>query len=76
MTIGSFIVIMYVMTNNEWLTTDELAARWGVTRRAVQKQCQRGNLPAEKLGRDWVVHADDVAKYEAERGLLESEQTS
>jgi excisionase family DNA binding protein len=43
------------------LTTDETAARLGVTKRRVQAMIRAGRLPAEKMGRDWFVREQDLA---------------
>ena len=44
------------------LTTQQLADKWGITRRAVRALVQRGRIPeAEKVGRDWVF-PDDVKR--------------
>ncbi len=43
------------------LTTPEVAERLGVTVTRVQQMITAGRLPAEKLGRDYVVKEDDLA---------------
>ena len=42
------------------LTTKEVAARLGVTIQRVQALIQDGRLPAEKLGRDYVIKEQDL----------------
>jgi excisionase family DNA binding protein len=42
------------------LTTKEVAARLGVTIQRVQALIQGGRLPAEKLGRDYVIKEQDL----------------
>jgi excisionase family DNA binding protein len=42
------------------LTTDEVAERLGVTVRRVQAMIKGGRLPAEKMGRDWLVRETDL----------------
>jgi excisionase family DNA binding protein len=44
---------------NEFLTIKEIAERWEVTPRRVQKMCADGRIPgAEKFGRDWAIPAE------------------
>lgn len=42
------------------LTTNEVAARLGVTVRRVQAMIKDGRLDAQKLGRDYVVKESDL----------------
>ena len=44
------------------LTTPEVAARLGVTVARVQQLIWGGRLPAEKIGRDYVVREEDLAR--------------
>lgn len=44
---------------NGYLTTKEVAEKWGVTVRRVQKMCRDGHIEgAIKFGRDWAVPED------------------
>lgn len=43
------------------LTTKEAAEQLGVTVTRVQQMINAGRLPAEKMGRDYVINADDMA---------------
>lgn len=43
------------------LTTPQVAARLGMTRAGVLKAIKDGRLPAEKVGRDWLVEEADLA---------------
>ena len=44
---------------NEYATIKEIAARWGVSTRRVQKMCADGMIPgAMKFGRDWAIPRD------------------
>jgi len=36
-------------------TSIQLAARWGVTRGRIHQLITDGRLPAEKVGRDWLI---------------------
>lgn len=42
------------------LTTNEVAARLGVTIKRVQAMIRDGRLPAEKMGRDYFIKEDDL----------------
>jgi excisionase family DNA binding protein len=42
------------------LTTNEVAGRLGVTVKRVQAMIRDGRLPAEKLGRDYVIKEQDL----------------
>jgi excisionase family DNA binding protein len=52
------------------LTTSEAADRLGLTVRAVQKMIEAGRLPAQKVGRDYLIAPDaleDIPKQAAGR---------
>ena len=43
----------------EYLSIKEIAEKWGLTPRRVQKMCSEGRLPgAKKFGRDWAIPKD------------------
>lgn len=43
----------------EYLTIKEIAEKWGLTPRRVQKMCSEGRLPGvKKFGRDWAIPKD------------------
>lgn len=46
----------------ELITTAEAAERLGVVRSRVLALIAEGRLPATKLGRDWVIQAEDLAR--------------
>lgn len=46
------------------LTLREAAAHLGITADTLRAQIRRERLRATKLGRDWLVEADEVARYE------------
>lgn len=49
------------------LTTKDVAARLGVSIKTVQSYIQRGQLPAEKLGRDYVIREEDINNFKERR---------
>jgi excisionase family DNA binding protein len=46
------------------LTTSEVAERLGMTRRYIRTLITNGVLPAEKLGRDYVIKESDLTALE------------
>ena len=52
------------------LTTTEAAAIIGVSRHEAQRLCRLGLLPAQRLGRDWLVLEQDARAYQrGQRGI-------
>jgi excisionase family DNA binding protein len=49
------------------LTVPEAAERLGLSVAMVRRYCSNGNLPAEKMGRDWTVRQRDVEQFAASR---------
>ena len=40
----------------EYITIKEVAAKWNVTPRRIQRMCAQGRIPgARKFGRDWAI---------------------
>jgi excisionase family DNA binding protein len=50
------------------LTTTEAAKRLGVSTARVRRLVLDGRLPAEKFGRDLVIHEADLATFERLKG--------
>ena len=48
------------------LTTTEVAAKVGTTRYTVEREIRRGNLKAERLGRQWAVAEDEAERWGAQ----------
>lgn len=46
------------LTSLNWLTTEELAARWGLTPRHIALLAARGRIPGKKIGTMWIIPAD------------------
>ncbi len=49
------------------LTVAEAAVRLGYTPRAVQLLCKAGRLPAQKIGRDWLIDPRAVDAFTRRR---------
>jgi len=45
-------------------TTEQAASYLGVTRKAVQLAIWRGRLIAWKMGRDWIIDADELKRWD------------
>ena len=44
---------------DEYNTIKEVAERWNVTPRRIQRMCAEGRIPgAKKFGRDWAIPSD------------------
>ncbi len=52
---------------SEWLTTQEASEMLDITPRAVTKAISDKRLPAERAGRAWRIHRDDVEHHLAAR---------
>lgn len=46
------------------ITTNEAATRLGVSARRVQAMIKAGRLPAQKVGRDWLIKEKDLKLVE------------
>jgi len=46
---------------------DELAKDWDVSRKTVEREIKRGELPAFKIGTTWRVKAEDRQIYEKKK---------
>jgi excisionase family DNA binding protein len=47
----------------DWMRTDEVAAELHVSKTVVWRQITAGRLPAERIGRDWLVKREDVERF-------------
>ena len=48
------------------LTTTEVAAKADTTRHTVEREIKRGNLRAEKIGRQWAVEQAEAERWAAQ----------
>lgn len=55
------------MTSPSKLTTAQAGERLGILKRSVSLLCRRGDIAGEKLGRDWLIDAEEVERYARER---------
>jgi len=53
--------------DTEVFTLAEAAERLGVAHDTLRRQVRLGALPAQKMGKQWVVNAEDLATYDAQR---------
>jgi excisionase family DNA binding protein len=57
-----------------WLSTAQAAELLGVSRVTVFKRIKDGTLMAEKVGRNYVIAADEVDRFLGKRGPLSEEE--
>ena len=48
------------MSDNRWLSTDEIAEHLGVKRDTIYKWIERHHLPAHKVGRLWKFRKQEI----------------
>jgi excisionase family DNA binding protein len=51
---------MNEVTNDRWLSVDEIAAYLGVKRHTIYKWIQRKKMPARKVGSLWKFRRDEI----------------
>lgn len=51
------------MTDDRWLSVDEIAAYLGVKRDTIYKWIERKGMPANKVGRLWKFKLDEVDSW-------------
>jgi len=51
---------MAIQTGDKLLTTQDAATELGISRRQVQTLIEKGKLPAERIGRDFLIRASDL----------------
>lgn len=58
-----------VATESEWMSTQEVADRLGVSTSRVRQECRDGRLEATNRGRPlgWQIHREDFEHYRAAR---------
>ena len=56
------------LTSLKWITTEELAARWGMTPAQISHMLRRGYIPGKKLGDVWIIPADVERPEPRKRG--------
>lgn len=51
------------MTDDRWLSVDEIAAYLGIKPPTVYKWIDRKKMPAHKVGRLWKFRAEEIDKW-------------
>ena len=51
------------MTDDRWLSVDEVATYLGVKRDTIYKWIERKGMPASKVGRLWKFRKEDVDRW-------------
>lgn len=49
--------------NTDWLSVGDAAAELDIAPRNLRTWILRGNLPARKIARDWVIHRPDLEAF-------------
>lgn len=52
---------------DQFLTVDEVAARWHLKPRSVRDEINRKHLRATKIGGQWLIRPEDVTELERSR---------
>lgn len=52
-----------MMTDDRWLSVDEIASYLGVKRDTIYKWIERKGMPANKVGRLWKFKLDEVDSW-------------
>ena len=53
---------MPLKANDKILSVPEIAKFFGVTKKTVYAWCKEGNIPAFKIGQEWMVRQSDLQK--------------
>ncbi len=63
------------MSNDRWLSVDEIAAYLGIKPPTVYKWIERRKMPAHKVGRLWKFKSEEIDKWvkSGEAGSTEGE---
>ena len=48
----------------EFMTTQEAGKQLGISRARVIALIQEGRIPAQKVGRDWLIRPEDLSRFE------------
>jgi excisionase family DNA binding protein len=54
------------MMDKVWYSLSDLCERFGKSRDAMERLLRKGTILGKKVGRDWRVHRDALAAYEAD----------
>jgi excisionase family DNA binding protein len=60
--------IQIASSGRVYLTSGEVAARWSVTPRTIQRMAVRGELRSLRVGRALRIAVEDIEAYEARQG--------
>lgn len=55
------------MSNQEWMTTEQMAQAWGVSSRTVRMILRREQVSVLQLERQWRVRREDFERLTEER---------
>lgn len=63
------------MTEDRWLSVDEIAAHLGVARDSIYRWIEHRGLPAHKVGKLWKFNKHDVDAWVRGGGAADLERT-
>lgn len=52
------------MDSKPFYTTKEAGLLLGLSPRSITKYAELGQIKAEKMGRDWIITADDLKRFQ------------
>ena len=61
------------MTDDRWLSVEEIAEHLGVTRDSIYRWIERRGLPAHKVGKLWKFKKDEVDAWVRSGGTRDDE---
>lgn len=58
---------MTTINTEDYLTSSQVAERLNLTTDTVKIYCQRGVIQAVKFGQTWMIHKEEVDRYQEQR---------
>ena len=55
--------ILFLLDNDQQVTVTQLARKTGINPSGIRAEINRGNLPAKKFGKTWIIEAEDAAVW-------------
>ncbi|EPD3052088.1 TPA: helix-turn-helix domain-containing protein [Proteus mirabilis] len=60
------------MTENKWLTMEELAAYLKMSRTKLYAMTQKGEIPASKIGNQWRFDRDEIDDWKKQQRNIDA----
>ncbi len=71
----TYLYIVNIIKMSEYVSASEAAKLLGISRIAVFKKIQNGQIKAEKVGRNYIIKLDDLGQIFKEKISNEKKQT-